>query len=671
MFFSMKRFKFYNLVYFLVLALALAVSKTALAPAKAGAQLPACGVSESWFPAFAGMTGCRGETLRRDNLSARLEAARQTRNATWRIADADKRAIHTNPTCAENPAMQPIGCGGAQQETRQSLRREPAACLTTTAPRDGAESATAMTIRFWSDEQLVNTTLALEKNEARITQLADGNIVVVWSHAVGVGDSDIRMRLYDSAGQPIGGEISVADGGSLQRHADVVALNSGGFVVTHFNADSNTIHAYSYDATGLLIGNTVVAIDENLNFPFVFQFPPIIKALPGDKFVIVYDLAFNGSADRDVYARVVDASNPTDLIVGPSQAVATSSNDELVTDIAVTSSKIIVVWYDNTAGSGDVFIATFDHDLTNKNVVPIKNTAIIEKFAALAALNNDTVVIAWVDGRAGGLDENIWGQILDNDGNKIGGEFQLNGTHLGRQSQVKITALADGKFLAVYSTFNTAETAYAQMFNPDGSKIGGEVVLTDSANGPLAKFEIVTLSDGRVAVTWSDLDIDGENAGIAMRILDPRDGFWRGTAADDTIYGNDGVGTFSTAKAALTSSSACAAMTRSMAARASTFFWAAAVTTISMAVRTTTAFSERKATTISMAAKAATPCTAAWAPTISTEARMSPVSTKQFISTRHRASRSRSTGQSPTADLPPGTHSSTSNHWTAAPLQTR
>jgi Ca2+-binding RTX toxin-like protein len=76
------------------------------------------------------------------------------------------------------------------------------------------------------------------------------------------------------------------------------------------------------------------------------------------------------------------------------------------------------------------------------------------------------------------------------------------------------------------------------MFNSDGTKLGGEITLLNLYFDDLP--DLVTLADGRVAVTWHGSAPDGTTPGIFMQILDPREGIFNGTANADKIYGNDG-----------------------------------------------------------------------------------------------------------------------------------
>ena len=89
----------------------------------------------------------------------------------------------------------------------------------------------------WNWESEVNTTIAGYQSRGRVAALDDGGYVVVWEAErrteTDTISRDIRARIFDSAGQPLTDEFTVATGTDTVFHAnpDVVGRNDSGFQV--------------------------------------------------------------------------------------------------------------------------------------------------------------------------------------------------------------------------------------------------------------------------------------------------------------------------------------------------------------------------------------------------------------------------------------------------------
>ena len=109
-----------------------------------------------------------------------------------------------------------------------------------------------------------------------------------------------------------------------------------------------------------------------------------------------------------------------------------------------------------------------------------------------------------------------------------GGEFLVNTTTTGNQTDSAITALASGGFIITWtdasaSGADTSGTAVrAQMYAADGSRVGGEfLVNTATANGQ-QKPVITSLASGGFVVSWTDNSQQGDtsDSGIKAQIYD-------------------------------------------------------------------------------------------------------------------------------------------------------
>src|SRR6185436_4335027 len=86
---------------------------------------------------------------------------------------------------------------------------------------------------------------------------------------------DIRARLFNSNGTPIGNDFLIASGTDDQRESDVAALGNGGFVVT-WTRDAGggdfDLQAQTFNAAGTAVSG-VITVDNSAafttNFPSV------------------------------------------------------------------------------------------------------------------------------------------------------------------------------------------------------------------------------------------------------------------------------------------------------------------------------------------------------------------------------------------------------------------
>ncbi len=86
-------------------------------------------------------------------------------------------------------------------------------------------------------ERLANTTVAYEQFTPQIASLSNGNFVIAWTDASGIGvdssGASIKLQAFNSVGDKIGGEITVnTTTTNIQESVSLAALNDGRVVVT-------------------------------------------------------------------------------------------------------------------------------------------------------------------------------------------------------------------------------------------------------------------------------------------------------------------------------------------------------------------------------------------------------------------------------------------------------
>jgi hypothetical protein len=113
---------------------------------------------------------------------------------------------------------------------------------------------------------------------------------------------------------------------------------------------------------------------------------------------------------------------------------------------------------------------------------------------------------------------------------KWGSDFLVNTTTADAQTQPSITALADGRFVAVWkddsrTAGDTSEGAIrGQIFNADGSKQFLEFRINNMTAGDQLVPAVAALPGGGFVVTWQTATGDGSGSAIAGQIFDGNGG---------------------------------------------------------------------------------------------------------------------------------------------------
>ena len=90
--------------------------------------------------------------------------------------------------------------------------------------------------------------------------LTGGNFVVTYTDLAADPGGDIRARLYTSGGTPLGSDFAIDNGAFADTQSSVAALSGGGFVVTFtrsFGLGNTDIRARVFDQNG----NQVSGVD--------------------------------------------------------------------------------------------------------------------------------------------------------------------------------------------------------------------------------------------------------------------------------------------------------------------------------------------------------------------------------------------------------------------------
>ena len=435
------------------------------------------------------------------------------------------------------------------------------------------------TIKLFGTEFQVNTTTLNGQFQSHVTALPTGLFEITWNDfsndAPGAADCDIRIAGFLADGTSAGPETLVnLITPKWQIDSDVAGLADGASVVvwTDYNPDvspnGHGIEAQLFDRHGDFLGDPVrVDILDNED-----QAKPTVAGLTNGDLVIAFEaLDFLGTGP-DPFTEAIEMViiHPDGTITDPvlvNTITTGSQNQPSITSLS--GGGFVIAWSDDSEAAPDtsfeaVRAQVYDAQGHAVGGEILANTAISshQYNSTVTGLSTGGFVIAWEDYSQTGTDQSssaVRGQVFDATGTMVGVEFQINTQTLSSQFNVKVAALADGRFVAVWAdgslTGGDADgTAIkAQVFNANGSLWGHEFLVNTVTAGFQIEPDVAVLADGRFVVSWSSNDgvVDTSSYGIEGQILDARthgidlagttlSDNYIGSRFRDTLEGNNG-----------------------------------------------------------------------------------------------------------------------------------
>ncbi|MGH6750891.1 MAG: tandem-95 repeat protein, partial [Bradyrhizobium sp.] len=277
-------------------------------------------------------------------------------------------------------------------------------------------------------EFLVNTTTQGTQNEHAITALANGRFVVTWTDTSGVGGdssgSAIKAQLFNANGSKAGGEFLVNTiTSSFQDEPSVASLKNGGFVVSWqdnsgLNGDGTrggSIKAQMFDANGVKVGGELLVDTNGINFA---NESPSIVGLSNGGFVVTWEASANFGPDTDDSAMKVQIFDASGRKVGGEIVANTSATEYQKTPVVTELSNgfIVIVWEDHSEENGDTTGTSIKAQVLDANGNRVggeflvnTSTAGDQQFPSVAALANGSFIISWSDGSGAGGDTSGFG----------------------------------------------------------------------------------------------------------------------------------------------------------------------------------------------------------------------------------------------------------------------
>ena len=315
-----------------------------------------------------------------------------------------------------------------------------------------------------------------------------------------------------------------------QTQPDITALENGGFVITYVSGKDSTprpppnnniwqsslgIYGQIYDASMSKVGgefsiNTTTADAQNY---------PSISSLTGGGFVVTWDSYHQDGSFGTIISQVFDSTGQK---IGPEiQSNTYTSQNQTLPVVASNGNGFVNVWQSQMQDGSAYSIYGQRHDNSGNKVgaeFKVNSYSTDRQInPAITALGNGGFVVTWASEGQDGSGWGHYGQIYDGNGSKVGSEFRVTATTSGNQGIIdngisngpSVTSLDSGGFVAIWTSQfqdGSGHGMYGQIFEADGTKVGGEILLNTTTAGDQAYGDVTALKDGGFLVAWNDPD---------------------------------------------------------------------------------------------------------------------------------------------------------------------
>ena len=119
---------------------------------------------------------------------------------------------------------------------------------------------------------------------------------------------------------------------------------------------------------------------------------------------------------------------------------------------------------------------------------------------------NGNFVVVWSSYLQDGSSNGIFGQRFKADGSPIGGEFQVNTTTSGNQTEPSVAMDDRGNFVVAWhgAMGVSEEDIFAQRFEPNGQPVGGEFHVNNDPNGKQLHPKVAMSKTGAFVIVWEN-----------------------------------------------------------------------------------------------------------------------------------------------------------------------
>jgi Ca2+-binding RTX toxin-like protein len=198
---------------------------------------------------------------------------------------------------------------------------------------------------------------AFADTQSSVSELSGGGFVVTYTRNIGLGNTDIRARVFDQNGNGLSGLITVDPSAGGQTASSVAGLSSGGFVAVWQDNASDEVYFRRFQSDGIALDpgrvliDTIGTINQDIH----------VVALADGGYAVAYTDSGWSIDDTDITFRIfnADGTTRTSFIHANREAFGgIETGDQDLPTITTMGELIVVGWRD--ADSATVRAQVFD-----------------------------------------------------------------------------------------------------------------------------------------------------------------------------------------------------------------------------------------------------------------------------------------------------------------------
>jgi VCBS repeat-containing protein len=371
------------------------------------------------------------------------------------------------------------------------------------------------------------TVTAVNDAPLAVASLAAAERNVVISGQLTATDADTGDTLtYSLDTQAINGTVAIAPDGSYTYTPDPFfsGPDSFSFRVTDGSGATSTATVSvdvletttSWTAEAEFRANTTTALDQSQSS---------MAVLTGGGYVIAWETTGQDGSGRAVYAQLYDSAGD---VVGTEFRVnlTTASDQDHPAVTGLADGGFLITW-ESTGQDGalsGVYGQRYDAAGATVGGEFLINTTVADNQddQVVTLLADGGFVVVWQSANQDGGGVGLYGQRFDAAGAQVGGEFLINTTTAGNQSDPNITALTDGGFVVIWHAAQDGSGVgvYARHYDAAGAATGSEFRVNVTTASDQQDGHVAALASGGFVAVWQSNGQDGSSNGVYGRLYD-------------------------------------------------------------------------------------------------------------------------------------------------------
>ncbi|MEO0080248.1 MAG: hypothetical protein ABIK44_06200, partial [candidate division WOR-3 bacterium] len=338
----------------------------------------------------------------------------------------------------------------------------------------------------------------------------DGIFMFTWEDRREIGNSDVFAQRFDSAGirlddnfrvsaPGVAGDQSISSVAYAPDRTALVVWDDRRFGLTGDIFGQFLAPDGSLRDTNFRVNDDPVGLAN--------QYEPVVRSDDSGRFVVVWmDGRGHGPSDWNIYGQRIAANGAR---LGGNFYVTSDDSIQWSPDLGVgPQGSFVVLWDDRRRGNYDVYAQRYNHlgqpQGTNFRVNGDSGSA--DQYSGSVAVNGwGEFLIVWTDRRNG--HEDIYAQLFDSSGNRLGNEFIVNDDNTTtNQGGPAVGARPDGGWWVVWADGRDGNfDIYAQRLARNGAPVGRNFRITDDQGSAHQRVSSIGMNrQKRFCVVWED-----------------------------------------------------------------------------------------------------------------------------------------------------------------------